>query len=131
MSDFKYRYTEHIEKDGIHLHVNKFKVVKKTKCGSWVIKIFKCPFSGEWLEIGKKRFVLDGFGKRYCYDTLELAMNSFIKRKEYQASYCGSALEIADFILNNKDKINNLTQEDVILSAEHITSRYYVGNNND
>ena len=81
-------------------------------------------FNGEWVEYGKKMFVLDGFGKRYCYDTLELAMNSFMKRKEYQARCCRNALEIADFILNNKDKTYNLTQEDVILSAEHITSRY-------
>ena len=123
MSEFKYRYTEHVEKDGIHLRVNKFKVIKKTKCGSWVIGIYKL-FNGEWVEYGKKRFVLDGFGKRYCYDTLELAMNSFMKRKEYQARCCRNALEIADFILNNKDKTYNLTQEDVILSAEHITSRY-------
>ena len=123
MSDFKYRYTEHVEKDGIHLRVNKFKVIKKTKRGSWVIGIYEL-FNGEWVEYGKKRFVLDGSGKRYCYDTLELAMNSFMKRKEYQARCCRNALEIADFILNNKDKTYNLTQEDVILSAEHITSRY-------
>ena len=124
MSEFKYRYTDHLEEDGIHLHVNKFKVIKKTKCGSWVVLIYKNPFSGEWIETGKRRFVLDGLGRRYCYDTLELAMNSFMKRKEYQARCCRNTLEIADFILNNKDKTSNLTQEDVILSAEHITSRY-------
>ena len=122
MSEFKYRYTERVEEDGIHLHANKFKVIKKTKCGSWVIQIYKNPFSGEWIESGKRRFVLDGLGRRYCYDTLELAMNSFMKRKEYQARCCRNTLEIADFILNNKDKTSNLTQEDVILSAEHITS---------
>ena len=124
MGELKYRYTEHIEEDGIHLHVNMFKVVKKTKCGSWVIQIYKNPFSGEWLETGRKRFVLDGSGKRYCYDTLDLAMDSFMKRKEYQARCCRNTLEIADFILENKDKISNLTQDDVVLSAEHITSRY-------
>ena len=125
MSEFKYRYTDYVAGDGIHLRVNKFKVIKKTKCGSWVIGIYK-SFNGDWIEYGKKRFVLDGFGKRYCYDTLELAMNSFMKRKEYQARCCRNALEIADFILENKDKIRNLTQDDVVLSAEYITSRYFL-----
>ena len=123
MSELKYRYTEHVEEDGIHLHVNKFKVIKKTKCGSWVIGIYR-SFNGEWSECGKKRFVLDGFGKRYCYDTLELAMQSFLKRKEYQARCCRDTLEIADFILKSKGELGKLTEEDVVISAEHITSRY-------
>jgi len=123
VSEFKYRYTERIEEDGIHLHVNKFKVIKKTKCGAWVIGIYK-SFSGEWNEYGKKRFVLDGHGKRYCYDTLDMAMHSFIKRKEYQAKCCRNTLEIADFILKNKGEIKITTEDDVVMSAEHITSKY-------
>lgn len=50
----------------------KFKVIKETPKGAWV----ECPpFDG-------KRFVLNGSGKRLCHETIELALESFIARKQ-------------------------------------------------
>lgn len=60
------------------IYLIRFNVVKRTPKGAWIIQV------ESWKP--KRRFVLDGDGKRYAYPTQEAALNSFRRRKESQIS---------------------------------------------
>lgn len=120
----RYRYMEHVEEDGIHLHLMKFKKISETKCGAWFQRVHINPFLGEEILIGKKRFILSGYGKRYCYETKEKALESYISRKKSQKLIATNALEISSFMLDKLSKDIELKDDDIIFDAEHITSKY-------
>lgn len=87
-----YRYHDCYYSDDMRhseLHVDIYVIVKKTKCGSWVVRqslldAYKedpaMPHAWE-----KAKFVLEDFeGKRLCYPTLRMALQSYMKRKARQ-----------------------------------------------
>lgn len=65
-----------------------FRVVKRTPKGAWIVKIGECYSSDldftHYHSHGKKRFVLDGPGKRHAYPSMEAAIESYLARKEMQ-----------------------------------------------
>jgi hypothetical protein len=65
-----YRYYDHGEN---YIGVEQFKVLRRTPKGVWL------DTPNGWPQT--TRFVLDGFGKRYAYPTLEAAWASFRIRK--------------------------------------------------
>lgn len=66
-TDFSTEYFEHTP------YLTFYKVKKETEKGYWI------------QEGSRKRFVLKGGnGKRFAYESKELALNGFIKRKERQ-----------------------------------------------
>ena len=87
----RYRYEEHMTEEGVKLTLREFAEIKKTKCGAWVLE--KC-----WWP-GRKRFVLDGVGKRYCHENKNIAYDSYKIRKKLQARHAQNALDIASFML--------------------------------
>lgn len=68
-----YRYSEDKSTEEFErLHLSEFQVIKETEKGYFIFYI-------------KKRFILKGGnGKRFAYETKELALKGFIKRKERQ-----------------------------------------------
>lgn len=75
-----YRYEDECMWEGgeMIIRTKRFRVDKKTPKGAWII-----PMGHVY---GKRRFVLDGEGKRYAYPTVVQARQSFIRRKEVQVS---------------------------------------------
>lgn len=97
--ELRYRYKDGISEDGVELILMEYAEVKKTPCGAWVQDHFRGSVGG------KKRFVLDGTGRRLCYKTKELAWKSYIIRKKRQQALAKHSLEIAEYMLS---KINNI-----------------------
>ena len=63
------------------VYVTTLPVIKTTPAGRWVD------------EDGRKRFIRNKGRKRYAWETLELALESFIKRKERQQGILEAQLE--------------------------------------
>ena len=73
MSDTYYRYSEFRTSESVVLHLETFKMLKKTPCGAWI------EYYG-----GGKKFVLDAARKRFAWPTKEEALISFRARKKRQ-----------------------------------------------
>jgi len=81
----------------IKIELQKFRVVKRTPKGAWIIPSWE---PGWWHESNpKKRFVLDGEGRRYAYPTVEAAHKSFLRRKVVQISRLEDQMLIAKVAL--------------------------------
>ena len=73
MEDYYYRFDDdRSEGETVKVSLKRFKVVKHTPCGAWL-----------WVW-GERKFVLDRARKRLAYETKELALASFMARKERQ-----------------------------------------------
>jgi hypothetical protein len=73
-----------------------FRVIKVTRCGAWVIEIFmEHGQEVNWFHSDRKRFVLDGQGKRLCYPNLISARNSYLRRKECHIARLTATLALA------------------------------------
>jgi hypothetical protein len=115
--NMRYRYTEIIGEEGITLFLIEFKENKKTKCGAWVTE-------RKW-EMGKKRFVLDGIGKRYCHETKEMAFDSYKMRKKSQLRYAQNALDIATFMINETANLTKAPEQSISLGCPDFWEGYY------
>ena len=77
--------------------LRRFRVVKVTPCGAWVVEIYGDGHHGtlfaEWTT--PKHFVLDGQGKRLCYPNLISARNSYLRRKEIHICRLTASLALA------------------------------------
>jgi hypothetical protein len=113
----RYRYSELIGVEGVTLFLIEFKETKKTKCGAWVVE-------KNWV-IGKKRFVLDGAGKRYCHETKEMAFDSYKMRKKSQLRYAQNALDIASFMINETANLKEAPKQSVELGRPEFWEGYY------
>jgi hypothetical protein len=74
-----------------------FRVVKVTPCGAWVVEIYR--ENGvvlSWFNADRKRFVLDGQGKRLCYPNLISARNSYLRRKKVHICRLTASLALAE-----------------------------------
>ena len=82
-----FRYTEDFSyedySDSKKLRLMQFETVKETLCGYWI----------EYNS--KRKFVLKGTGKRFAYESQNLALDSFIIRKQRQIIHNKRAIRIA------------------------------------
>lgn len=76
----RYRYVDVVTEDGVILDLLTFRELKKTPAGAWVQGFY----GGH--DIGRKRFVLDGTGRRHCHQSKELAWESYKHRKRYRCN---------------------------------------------
>jgi hypothetical protein len=113
----RYRYQESITDNGIMLILSEFIETKNTKCGAWVVE-------KNWAT-GKKRFVLDGVGKRYCHETKEMAFDSYKMRKKSQLRYAQNALDIATFAINETANLKEAPNKSVNLGKPDFFEAYY------
>lgn len=67
-----YRYSDWIDEP----YLEEFEVIKTTKCGHWIMDTCQWPEKKKWINKGTR--------KQYAYMTQELALNSYVKRKERQ-----------------------------------------------
>jgi hypothetical protein len=63
------------------VNVRHFRVIKETPCGAWVVEYWRDLVTIEELS-DKKRFVLNGPGRRLCYPDLGQARQSYLLRKQ-------------------------------------------------
>ena len=63
------------------VNVRHFRVVKETPCGAWVSEAWDDGDFG-LIGNGKKRFILNGPGRRFCYPDLGQARQSYLLRKQ-------------------------------------------------
>ena len=93
MSEIYYRLREQLLYDSeMKIVADKYVLIKRTPKGVWVTAIE----NGQ----GKKRFVLDGKGRRFAYTAMKEAIISFKKRKRRQILILESQLTIAKAALN-------------------------------
>lgn len=115
----RYRYSDNVTEQGIEVTLERFVEVKKTPCGAWVEQYY----GPEWYR-GKKRFVLDGPGKRYCYQTKELAWESFRIRKQWQERRARLTLSRAEFALSCITHIGEAPEQTVDCGRPAVWERY-------
>jgi hypothetical protein len=81
----------------IKIELQKFRVVKRTPKGAWIIPSWE---PGWWHDPKpRKRFVLDGDGRRYAYPTVDAAHKSYLRRKVVQISRLEDQMLIAKVAL--------------------------------
>ncbi len=88
-----YRYTDDWDEDGIVSGIweHRYTEVSETPCGYWVIPEYRYGNKQKWVSKTAIR--------RLCYPTKKEALNSYIKRKEYQSRMCEHLIRSAvDFI---------------------------------
>lgn len=99
-----YRMRDELMYEGgeIKIRLDKFRVVKRTPKGAWVIPHWD---DGWWHDPNpKKRFVLDGDGRRYAYPTVEAAHKSYLRRKVVQINRLEDQMLIARVALDVASK---------------------------
>lgn len=81
--EFYYREVNSLwTSDLLAISVLKFRVIRRTPKGVWVVPDYYWPCEK------RKRFILDGKGRRYAYPTREEARASFIIRKKREIQHC-------------------------------------------
>lgn len=108
-----YRLRDVREQECFVVRLEKYFPVKRTPKGYWVAH----EWHPEWMTFQQLRarkylkFIVDTSIKKYCYPTIEEAINSFIRRKTIQQSKLALQLEQADCCVNNLDKLQGATVE--------------------
>jgi hypothetical protein len=113
-SSMRYRYEEYLWERGVRLVLRQFKEIKKTPCGAWVNDSLYT----------KKRFVLDGSGKRYCHETKELAFHSYKRRKMLQAQHAQKSLEMSRFMMEETNKLDVAPEATIELGKPSFFDQY-------
>lgn len=114
----RYRYVDLVTEEGVELYIEEWKEIKKTPRGAWVQRFFMGH------AMGKKRFVLDGDGRRLCHQTKELAWQSFKIRKKWQASRAISQLERANYAIEQIKKFDRAPDESQVLGKPDFWHSY-------
>ena len=78
----------------------------------------------KWSE-GKKRFVLDGIGKRYCHETKEMAFDSYKMRKKSQLRYAQNAIDIATFMIKETANLKEAPEQSINLGCPDFYEGYH------
>lgn len=103
-----YRLYDVLYETGIHVKLETFEVVKETPQGYWV----NSQYNPTWLsaeELRKRKYlkwVSKTSTKRYCYPTMEQAVNSFKRRKVVQASKLRFQLQQVDAVIDRFDHLS-------------------------
>ncbi|WP_351122682.1 hypothetical protein [Shewanella sp. T24-MNA-CIBAN-0130] len=110
----RYRYADYVTEDGVLLQLEVFDEVRQTPKGAWVMR-------DRW---SKKRFVLNGSGKRHCHQTKELAWEAYHKRKLTQRRLAEQALEKAEYALEQIALMDSPPEESAILGKPEFWFTY-------
>lgn len=90
-----YRYQQHHETEfSIALHLNEYDVVKTTPKGVWI------NLTDEFDDVAQQKFVLNNANKKWACPTPELALESFIARKNRQIKILRAQVDTATEALN-------------------------------
>ena len=114
----RYRYVDLITAEGVELYIEEWTEIKKTPKGAWVQRFYMGH------GIGKKRFVLDGLGRRLCHQTKEQAWESFKLRKKWQASRAQAQLDRAKYAIEQTAKLESAPQESLVLGKPDFWHSY-------
>jgi hypothetical protein len=112
----RYRYADYVTEDGVQLQLEVFNEAKQTPKGAWVVQGLR------WYS--KKRFVLNGEGKRYCHQTKELAWNAYQKRKLAQWRLAADSLAKAEYALEQIALMDSAPEESQILGKPEYWFNY-------
>lgn len=111
----RYRYSDCVTEEGVMLALDVFNEVKPTPQGAWVVH-------AQWHS--KKRFVLNGSGKRYCHQTKELAWGAYQHRKLSQRKLAKDALAKAEYALEQIALMDSPPVESQVLGQPEYWSNY-------
>ena len=116
VGDTWYRLEDHaLEYGGVNISCLTFRVVKVTRCGVQ-LQQFSNGFFGHLL-LGGRRFQLSTSRKKYACPTMTAALESFLARKQRQAS-----------IYENRAKRARLAMTDAQRQfADHIPNKVLLG----
>lgn len=114
----RYRYVDVVTEDGVILDLLTFRELKKTPAGAWVQGFY----GGHY--IGRKRFVLDGTGRRHCHQSKEIAWESYKHRKRMQRTKAIDSLNKSDFALEQINLISSPPPESVNLGKPDYWHNY-------
>lgn len=114
----RYRYIDIVTEEGVELHLEEYKEIKKTPCGAWVQMVYMGH------AIGKKRFVLDGAGRRLCHQTKDQAWESFKLRKKWQASRAIAQLQRAKYATEQIAKFKTAPEKSLVLGKPDFWHSY-------
>lgn len=111
-----YRVRDILDPEGLLIKAEKYRVVKETPKGYWVVG----PYAPTWLtveELRKRKFakwVSKDSGKRLCYPDITSAVRSFVKRKKRQVSMLKLQLEQAETALAKAELYEKATAEELV-----------------
>jgi hypothetical protein len=114
----RYRYVDLVTEEGVELYIEEWVEIKKTPRGAWV-QLFYMGHS-----IGKKRFVLDGYGRRLCHQTKEQAWESFKLRKKWQASRAQASFDRAKYTIEQIANFDKAPQDNLVLGKPDFWHSY-------
>jgi hypothetical protein len=87
-------------KGNMRLHLEKFLILKETKCGVWISKgVYFIPDKEREIPKELQKFVNLTCRKKYACSTIEEAKESFISRKKAHIRILNSQLEDAELAL--------------------------------
>lgn len=96
-----YRLRDCLTEDGVTVKIERFRVIKLTPQGCWVVS----EYSPLWLtpqELIKRKYakwIRWASNKKYCYPTMAQAVASFKRRKEVQLSKLEHQLAQVKFVV--------------------------------
>lgn len=111
-----YRIKDVLFEDGLHIRAEKYRVIKETPKGFWVVR----EYAPTWLSVEalrKRKFakwVSRDSVKRLCYPDIESAVKSFLRRKERQVSMLKYQLEQAELAVQQFDKYKGASAEELL-----------------
>lgn len=111
-----FRIRDKHQYNGIVASLERFYTIKTTPKGVWV----RSEYMPSWVEFKEARkrkylkFILNGAGKRYCYPTIEEAVESFRIRKIRQQGILELQLEQINCCVENIDKLKGVGVESFI-----------------
>lgn len=112
----RYRYVDFSHSNGdVKIQLRTYLEVRKTPKGAWVVE-----YEPNWFQGQEEHFVLDGFGKRLCHQTKELAWSSFIARKQRQLQFTLSTAKRVQTILKSLRTFDTPPEKDIVLSERTV-----------
>lgn len=117
-----YRITACYSYSNPSLHLNRYRVVKVTNSGCWVVDFWdeyrllnktvpEKELFAKLREQKRLRWTSSSGRKRFCYPSIELAAESFLARKRRQRVIIQRQLSEVEDILSFSDQIGKLTPE--------------------
>ena len=109
-----YRLKDVHTSNGIEIRIEKFDVIKETEKGYWVASQY-APTCLDFKQMKDRKFVKwvsKTSGKRLCYPSIELAIDSFKKRKNRQKAMLKYQFEQAHLCVSKLDNLDGLQVSD-------------------
>lgn len=115
-----YRIRDELTEVGVVIRAETFTVIKETLHGYWVAS----QYSPNWYTFAELRkykyirWVSKTSYCRYCYPTIDEAMNSFKRRKHMQQSKLNLQVERVNKVVDNFDKFRSASIDDLSKGIE-------------